>query len=173
MDAEGGASVAVRALALHSPTGSPIVGGMHRLPARRPLLALVQVGLLGLAAACGGKPAAVDGREIAWTYGPTAGGATKEHLHGTGTKGGAPLAQGWQCRLQPGGRLVVRPYQPATVHPLYGKVGLRIGLFDQGGKQLAAVRTGVLTAAATSHEFELDAAVAAQLWDVVLWYSES
>lgn len=122
--------------------------------------------------ACGGHAAdAARGREIGWTYGPTTGGATALHVQGTGTKRGEPVAQGWQLRLRDT-RLTVMPYRLAASHTLFGKAALSIGLYDADGKQIGMVRSPVLAAGQADFAFELEAAVAARLWDVVIWYVE-
>lgn len=127
--------------------------------------------LLLAAAACGSRIATdPKNREVAWTYGPTTGGATSEHVQGTGKKGGAPVAKGWQCRLQDGKRLTVTPYQLAESHALFGKVALSIGLFDKTGKQIAMVQSAAVTAQTATFTFELTDAVATQLYDAVIWY---
>jgi hypothetical protein len=125
-------------------------------------------------AACSGKAAAdPNQREVSWAYGPTKGGATAEHVQGIGGKNGPAISKGWQCRLQDGKRLLVRPYQLAAEHPLFGKVALVIGLYDKTGKELAMLTSAPLTAANASFTFELDAAVAGPLWDLVLWYRKA
>lgn len=127
--------------------------------------------LMAAAAACGGKTAGdAKSREIAWTYGPTTGGATAEHVQGTGKGSGAPIAQGWQCRLHDGRRLTVRPYQLAETHALFGKVAMSFGLFDKTGKELETVRSEAVTAQNATFTFELTDTVASQLWDLVIWY---
>jgi hypothetical protein len=126
-----------------------------------------------LAGACGKAAADPNDREVPWTYGPTTGGASAEHVHGTGGKGRAPVAKGWHCRLRDGKRLTVQPYELASSHPLFGKVVLAIGLFDRTGKELDTRVTDVVTADRATFAFELDADVAARLWDVVIWYRSS
>ncbi len=139
----------------------------HLRPIRHTALAC----LMAAAAACGSKSAAdAKSREIARTYGPTTGGATSEHVQGTGKQGGAPIAQGWQCRLHDGRRLTVRPYRLAQTHALFGKVAMSFGLFDRTGKQLETVRSGAVTAQNATFTFELTDAVATQVWDLVIWY---
>lgn len=137
---------------------------------RRPLRGTGLVLLLVMAACGSGTVADPGNREVPWTYGPTTGGATAEHARGTGSDGGAAIAKGWQCRLQDSKRLVVRPYQPASSHPLSGKVKMVIGLFDKAGKDLATVVSPTVTAPAATFTFELEDAVAKNLWDVVIWY---
>lgn len=138
----------------------------HQRPIRHAPLAF----LMATLAACGGKTAADQGREIAWTYGPTTGGATSEHVQGTGKGGGAPIAGGWQCRLHDGKRLTVKPYRLAPTHALFGKVSMTLGLFDKTGKQLETVRSEVVTAQNATFTFDLTDAVATELWDLVIWY---
>lgn len=132
-------------------------------------------GLFGLlfvaATACSSDtPADPNNRPIPWAYGPVSGVSTAEHARGTGSEGGAAVAKGWQCRLQDGKQLVVRPYELAASHPLFGKVALSIGLFDKTGKQLSTLRSPVLTAANSTFTLELPPDVAAPLWDLVFWY---
>lgn len=126
---------------------------------------------LAVFAACGkSTPADPKNREIPWTYGPTTGASSAEHMTGTGKKGGAALSKGWQCRLQDGKRLLVQPYQLAGSHPLFGKVALNVGLFDKTGKQLGEQTSPKLAAGNATFTLEIDEAVAAQLYDVVFWY---
>lgn len=141
---------------------------------RRPLASMPTALLLVAIAACGGSPPADPGnREVAWSYGPTKGGATAEHVAGTGSEGGSAIAKGWQCRLQDGKFLTVQPYQLAPSHALFGKVTLSVGLFDKTGKQLGTLRSPVITAANATFTLELAADVADQLWDVVFWYRKA
>jgi hypothetical protein len=128
--------------------------------------------VLASIAACGSKVAPdPKNREVPWTYGPTTGGATAEHVQGAGKKGGPPIAVGWQCRLVDGRQLVVKPYQLASSHPLFGKVTMSFGLFDKGGKPLETVRSnGPVTAQNATFTFEISEAVAGKLWDIVIWY---
>lgn len=122
---------------------------------------------------CGAEPARdASGREIPWTYGPTKGGATQEHLIGTGTSGDQAIAKGWKCRLD-GGRLTVKPYVLAQTHPLFGKVVVVVGLFDKSGKQLATLRSDTIDAQNATFSFDIDEAVAAKLWDVVFWFAKA
>jgi hypothetical protein len=153
---------------LHRAQPRRIVAAMRATtPARR----LAAIALCAFAAACGNRAAAdPNDREVPWTYGPMQGGASAEHLAGAGKKGGPALAKGWQCRLQENKRLVVRPYQLASSHPLFDTVSLSIGLFDKTGAQLGMLRSGKLTASNATSTFELDAATAGRLYDVVLWY---
>lgn len=129
--------------------------------------------LLTLAACNEGPTADPQNREVAWTYGPTNGTSSFEHARGTGSEGGAAVAKGWHCRLQEGKRLIVQPYQLAASHPLFGKVTLAVGLFDQAGAQLAMLNSPVLTAETTTLTFDVDQAAAARLWDVVFWYRKA
>jgi hypothetical protein len=156
---------------LHPVASLRILAAMRsKPPPRRHPLAVAAI-LCCLTAACGNRAASdPDSREVPWTYGPLQGGATAEHLAGAGKKDGVAIAKGWQCRLQGGKRLVVRPYQLAAAHPLFDKVALSIGLFDKSGAQIGEVRSGRLTAGNASSTFDLDDATAARLWDVVLWY---
>lgn len=148
-----------------------MVSAMWTRADRRPLATIPAALLLAAIAACGGSPAADPGnREISWSYGPTKGGATAEHVAGTGSEGGTAIAKGWQCRLQDGKLLTVRPYELAPSHALFGKVTLSVGLFDKTGKQLGTLRSPVLTAENATFTLEVPEDVAAQLWDVVFWY---
>lgn len=127
--------------------------------------------LLVATASCGRDMAAdPKNREVPWTYGPTTGGATSEHVQGTGKQGSAAIAKGWQFRLQDGKRLTVRPYQLAESHPLFGKVAMSVGLFDKTGKELGTVDSAAITAQNATFTFELTDTVANQLCDVVIWY---
>jgi hypothetical protein len=149
----------------------PIVRAMNVSFEPRPLHRLAAALLVAATAACGGGTAAdPNDREISWAYGPTAGGATAEHVAGTGKDGGAAIAKGWQCRLRDGKRLVVRPYQLAPTHPLFGKVVMSFGLFDKAGQQIGTVLSPTVTAEKASFEFELADAEAGRLWDLVIWY---
>lgn len=124
-----------------------------------------------LAAGCGSRVTNdPNDREVPWNYGPLTGGATAEHLAGAGKKGGDPVAKGWHCRLQERKRLVVRPYQLAESHPLFDKVALSIGLFDKTGAQLGMLRSGRIGAGKATFTFDVDAATAERLWDLVIWY---
>lgn len=136
----------------------------HRRPFSSTALALLA------ATACGAdKSTAPQGREIPWVYGPTTGGATAEHVQGSGKKG-EPVAKGWKFRLQQGRRLVLTPFQLASTHPLFGKVAVNVGLFDQADQPIGTVTSGVITAANATFTFELDEAVAAKLASLVIWY---
>lgn len=122
-------------------------------------------------AACGGKTAAdPNNREIPWTYGPRTSTSTAEHLQGTGHEGGAAIAKGWQCRLQGGKQLAIRPYQLASEHAMFGKVALSVSLFDTTGKEIGSFVSPALTPQNASCTFDLAPEVAKQLWDLVLWY---
>lgn len=107
---------------------------------------------------------------MTWVYGPTTGGASAEHVLGTGKKDGNKIAQGWQLRLQEGRRLAVRPYQLADAHPLFGKVVLSIALFDKAEQQIGTIQTGPIQAKNATFTLDLAPDVAARLHDVVLWY---
>ncbi|MBX3464955.1 MAG: hypothetical protein KF830_17440 [Planctomycetes bacterium] len=165
---------AAGALATYAPSRRHPVGTTKMRRADWPYLTLptVLASALLLHAACGGHAADdARGREIGWTYGPTTGGASALHVQGTGTKRGEPVAQGWQLRLRDT-RLMVVPYRLAASHALFGKVALSIGLFDVEGKPIGTVRSPAVTAGQADFAFELEAAVAARLWDVVIWYVE-
>ena len=142
----------------------------HRSSLRSSALAI----LLAAMAACGSRAAVdPDNREVPWTYGPTTGGATMEHARGTGKEGGAAVAKGWNCRLQDGKRLVVKPYQLAESHALFGKVVMSFGLFDKAGKEITTVVSPLLTTQNATFTFELTDATAKQLLDVVIWYRKA
>jgi len=150
-----------------------LVSDMHgqAMRVRRLILPATIASLLAVVGACGAKaPADPKNREIPWTYGPTTGGATAEHVRGTGTKGGPPVAAGWQFRLQDGTRLTVVPFRLAETHPLFGKVALSVGLFDIAGKQLGSFRSEAITAQNATASFDLTEDVATKLNDVVIWY---
>ena len=99
-------------------------------PARYAALTL----LLSTIPSCDDAPAADDNkREIDWRYGPTTGAARSEHLQGTGTKGGKPIAEGWKCHLVDGKKLTVTPYHLAKSNPLFGDTLMILGLFDRLG----------------------------------------
>ena len=120
---------------------------------------------------CGGNAAAnADGRELAWKYGPTNGGATPEHLGGSGTLGNHPIAEGWKFRIGDDRHLTVRPYKLAKEHPFFGKVTMTVGLFDKAEKRLETVHTGTITADNASFSLELGEATAKQAYDVVIWF---
>lgn len=111
-------------------------------------------------------------RDVPWTYGPV-NTATAEHVQGTGKAGGTAIAQGWQCRLQDGKRLLVQPFRLAPSHALFGKVVMSLSLFDKTGKEIATMASAPITAANATFTFELTDAVATQLWDLVLWYRKA
>ena len=144
-----------------------------RVPLRLPRSVATAI-LLVAATACGDRmqtdPA---NREVPWVYGPTSDTAAAEHVQGIGGKSGPGIAKGWQCRLQDGKRLVVRPYQLATSHPLFGKVVLSIGLYDKTGKDIETVRSGTITADNATFTFELTETSASRLWDLVIWYRKA
>lgn len=125
---------------------------------------------LAAVAACGGSTKDPNNREIPWKYGPTTAEATPVHMSGTGTKGGAPVAKGWKCRLRDGKHLTVQPYELAATHPLFGKVAMRIALFDKNDQPIETLRSPAITAQDASPSFELTDDVARRLWDVVIWY---
>jgi hypothetical protein len=142
----------------------------HRRPPGAATVAFLSLAM----AACGGGPAAdPHNRDVPWAYGPTTGTSSVEHARGTGSEGGAAIAKGWQCRLQDGKHLIVQPYQLAASHPLFGKVTLSVGLFDQAGAQLAMLNSPVITAANATFTFDIDTATADRLWDLVFWYRKA
>lgn len=127
--------------------------------------------LLLLTGACGDRLAPdPNNREVAWSYAPTKGGASPEHVQGSGANGGTAITRGWQCRLQEGKRLVITPYELATKHPLFGKVKLLVGLFDKDGKQIEMLQTGTITTTTSTFTFDLSDTTAARLEDLVLCY---
>lgn len=131
--------------------------------------------LCALAAACGGEPKpAYDwrNRDLAWKYGPTTGTAPLEHLLGTGTKRGEPMAEGWRCELSDGKTLTVRPYKLVRKHEMFGKAGLVVGLFNRDSQQIEMLRTGAITAGEATFSFELDEATAEAVYDLILWYGK-
>jgi hypothetical protein len=141
---------------------------------RHPSCPIAAAFLLIAAVACsGGTVTDPHNRDVPWAYGPTTGTSTAEHARGTGSEGGAAIAKGWQCRLADGKHLTVRPYQLASTHPLFGKVTLSVGLFDQAGKQLAMLNSPVITAANATFSFDIDEATADQLWDLIFWYRKA
>ena len=130
--------------------------------------------LLAAASACGSKtPYDWKNREIAWVYGPTSGGATSEHLKGTGSRGPGPIAVGWKCRLSDGNKLTVKPYQLSKSHALFGKAKMIIGLFNKGGEKIDTVRTDTITAKNATFSLEIKEDVAKPLWDVVIWFAKA
>lgn len=139
-----------------------------------PVLPRLAVVAVCLAAACG-KSSKYDpnDREVSWVYGPQTGGATTEHLTGTGKQGGVAIAEGWQCRLLDQKRLRVVPYHLAATHPLFGKVRLSIGLYDLSGNELKMLSSEPVTAALREFTFEVPAAVVPKLNDAVIWYVKS
>ncbi|MCA8951610.1 MAG: hypothetical protein KDE27_19035 [Planctomycetes bacterium] len=147
----------------------PIVVGMRARAV--PRFTRLAPALLAFAVVCACTAEEYDwrNRSIPWTYGPTTGGATAEHLAATGKKGD-PIAKGWQWRLTDGRQLGVQPYELAKTHPMFGKVAMNVGLFDTGGKQIGSVRSAAITADAATFSFELEEAVGKALHDVVIWY---
>ena len=131
--------------------------------------------LSALATAGGGEPKpAYDwrNRDLAWKDGPTTGTAPLEHLLGTGTKRGEPMAQGWRCELSDGKTLTVRPYKLERQHEMFGKAGLVVGLFNRDSQQIETLRTSAITADNATFSFELDAATAEAVYDLILWYGK-
>jgi hypothetical protein len=129
---------------------------------------------LAIAAACSGEAANdPNHRAIAWTYGPTQGGATEAHLLGTGAVGEGPVAKGWQLRLEGGKTLSVKPFVLAPSHALFDDAVLIVNLFDRSGEPIGTERSGTIRAGQASFTFDLAPAVAQQLWDVVIWYAKA
>jgi hypothetical protein len=139
-------------------------------PARRWPAALLPLCLAALTACGGQAPVDPNNREIPWTYGPRTDDSTREHLLGSGTKFGAAIARGWQCRLRNGTELVVQPFELAANHPLFDKVVLSIGLFDPKGERLANLVSQPLTAKTAAMTFAVEPAVGQRLQDLVLYY---
>lgn len=132
---------------------------------------IVLTALVGAVAACGAKTAVdPNNREVPWAYGPRTSTSTAEHLQGSGHEGGMAIAKGWQCRLQGGKQLSIRPYQLATEHALFGKVALSVSLFDTTGKELGSFVSSAITPQNATFTFEVTEDVAKRLWDLVLWY---
>ncbi|MGC6487088.1 MAG: hypothetical protein ACON4Z_05555 [Planctomycetota bacterium] len=126
-------------------------------------------------ASCGGEPEpAYDwrNRDLAWKYGPTTGTAPLEHLLGTGTKRGEPVAEGWRCELRGGKTLTVKPFRLASQHEIFGKAGLVVGLFDKQSEQITTLRGDALTAQNATSTFELDEEIAERVYDLILWYGK-
>ncbi len=141
----------------------------RRLPSRSAAAAF-----LFAAAACGERVQSDPAnREVSWTYGPMSEVASAEHSQGVGGKNGPGITKGWKCRLENGKRLVVRPYELASSHPLFGKVVLAVGLFDKNGKDIETLTSGVITATNATFTFDLSEASAARLWDLVFWYRKA
>ncbi|MCK5941547.1 MAG: hypothetical protein KAI24_06230 [Planctomycetes bacterium] len=137
-------------------------------------LAMSLVFAIGVSA-CGGEgQPAYDwrNRDLEWKYGPTTGTATPEHLHGTGTSGDGPMAEGWKCELRGGTKLTVQPFRLADEHAMFGKAGLVIGLFDQSSQRIAILRTPVITKDQASFSLDVDQAVARKVHDLILWYGK-
>lgn len=159
---------------LHSPDDFRIVFGMQARQIHRPLGSAALAFLLAVMPSCGSEQKYDwKNREIPWTYGPVKGGATSEHLRGTGTQGSGAIAVGWKCRLSDGVRLTVTSYDLAQSHSLFGKVLMSVGLYDNKGKQLEMVRTEAITAENATFSFEITEAVAKPLYDVVIWFRKS
>ena len=138
---------------------------------RRSFRTVVIAAMTVAVVAYGGKTAAdPNNREIPWAYGPRTSTSTAEHLQGSGHEGGAAIARGWQCRLQGGKQLAIRPYQLASEHALFGKVALSVSLFDTTGKELGSFVSSAITPQNASFTFDLADDVAKQLWDLVFWY---
>ncbi|MBL8749280.1 MAG: hypothetical protein JNK78_08970 [Planctomycetes bacterium] len=142
--------------------------------ARRRPSRSVAAAFLFAVAACGEQTRSDPAnREVPWTYGPVSEVASAEHSQGVGGKSGPGVTKGWKCRLEGGKRLVVRPYELASSHPLFGKVVLAVGLFDKNGKDIETVTSGVITATNATFTFDLTEASASRLWDLVLWYRKA
>ena len=138
-------------------------------PARYAALTL----LLSTIPSCGDAPAADDNkREIDWRYGPTTGAARSEHLQGTGTKGGKPIAEGWKCHLVDGKKLTVTPYHLAKSNPLFGDTLMILGLFDKNSQRIGTLRSEAITAYNATFTFELSDDLAKQLYDLIIWFGK-
>lgn len=129
--------------------------------------------VLAVVPSCGGGTKHdANNREIAWTYGPTSGTARSEHLIATGTKGPGALAKGWKCRLSDGRTLTVRPYELAESHALFDKVTMIVTLFEANGDELESFHSEAITATNATFAFEITAAAAGSLHDVVIWFKD-
>jgi hypothetical protein len=138
---------------------------------------LLSAALCATAASCGGgnERPSYDwrNRELAWKYGPTTGTASPQHLLGTGTKRGAPIAEGWKVDLSEGAKLTVRPYKLAAQHELFGKAGLIVALYDKASQQIEVLRTPAIGPGQATFTLDVDPAVAKATYDLILWYGEA
>ena len=82
------------------------------------------------------------------------------------------MAQGWRCELSDGKTLTVRPYKLERQHEMFGKAGLVVGLFNRDSQQIETLRTSAITADNATFSFELDAATAEAVYDLILWYGK-
>ncbi len=142
---------------------------MH-LPARCSRPALLALASLCFAACGGSPPNDPNLRQLAWKYGPTNSLSTREHMRGTGTEGGEPLAKGWRLRLKDQRQLTVQPFELAAAHPLFDKVVLAIHLFDQGEQEIHHVVTTPITPTNASFTFDLEPELVAKVKDAIVWY---
>jgi hypothetical protein len=159
-----------RAAGLHSGQRLPIVAAMQTGPRSRCSFVLAATALIAVAACSKGGPPDPKNRVVPWSYGPTTADATNEHLVATGTKGGAKLSVGWQCRLQDGKALLVQPYQLSTSHPMFDKVVLSIGLYDKADQLLTRVQSEPITKDTKGFTFPVDEAMAAKLATLTFFY---
>jgi len=143
---------------------------MQTGPRSRRSFALAAATLVVAAACSKGAPPDPKNRPVPWSYGPTTADATNEHLVATGTKGGAKLSVGWQCRLQDGKALLVQPFKLSESHPMFDKVVLSIGLYDQADQLLTRAQSEPLTAKTTGFTFAVDEATAAKLATLTFFY---
>lgn len=143
---------------------------MQTGPRSRRSFAIAAATLVVAAACSKGAPPDPKNRPVPWSYGPTTADATNEHLVATGTKGGAKLSVGWQCRLQDGKALLVQPFKLAESHPMFDKVVLSIGLYDKADQLLTRVQSEPLTAKTTGFTFPVDEATAAKLATLTFFY---
>ena len=143
---------------------------MQTGPLSRRSSVLVAVALTVVAACGKGAPPDPKNRIVPWSYGPMTADATNEHLLATGTKGGAKLSIGWQCRLQDGKALLVQPYQLSTSHPMFDKVVLSIGLYDKADKVLTRVQSEPITKDTKGFTFPVDEAMALKLETLTFFY---
>lgn len=134
------------------------------VPVRAALAALLAAALAG----CERTAVDPNNREIPWAYGPLTPTSSAEHLGGAGKKG-APIAKGWQCRLQEQKRLVIRPYELSAEHPLFGKVALAVRLYRQD-TLLHDAKTDVIRADNATFTIEVDPAVGAKLDNLIFFY---
>lgn len=141
-----------------------------------PVRTAAGLALCAMLTACGAKDQpAYDwrNRDLAWKYGPTTGTATPEHLAGTGKQGKAAMAEGWKCELSGGTKLTIRPFRLADQHPMFGKAGLVVGLFDKSEQRMTVLRTDKpVTKENATFTFDLDEATGKKVYDLILWYGK-
>ncbi|MBM3974878.1 MAG: hypothetical protein FJ301_12345 [Planctomycetes bacterium] len=136
-------------------------------PASLPAAAVLALLVAGLAG-CDRTTADPNDREVPWAYGPLVDTASAEHLGGAGKKG-APISKGWQCRLQQQSKLVIRPFQLSSEHPLFGKVALAVRLYAND-TLLDEQRTGVLQSGNATFTLDVDPAVGPKVNNLIFFY---